>query len=49
MCDMSLNYGLISSNLLKNPFNYCDIITMGSNLLKNGIIFYNNNFKNTTL
>ena len=49
MCDMSLNYGLISSNLLKNPFNYCDIITMGNNLLKNGIIFYNNNFKNTTL
>ena len=41
MCDMSLNYGLICSNLLKNPFNYCDIITMGSNLLKSGIIFYN--------
>ena len=39
MCDISQIYGLISTNLLKNPFNYCDIVTLGSNILKNGIIF----------
>ena len=39
MCDISQNYGLISSNLLKNPFKYCDIVTINSNILKSGIIY----------
>ncbi len=39
MCDISQNYGLISSNLLQNPFYYCDIVTIKSNILKSGIIY----------
>jgi glycine hydroxymethyltransferase len=49
MADMAHTSGLIASKLLKNPFEYCDIVTTTTHKTLRGpraaLIFYKNNLK----